>query len=100
MKKTIWKFELEIGDNQKLELPIGAEILTVHTQNEIPCLWALVDPDADQETRHFEVYGTGHPVRYDSNRAKPKLGIDRIYIGTFQLHNGILVFHVFEYTGV
>ena len=93
MKKTIWKFELEIGDNQKLEMPIGAEILSVQTQNETPCLWALVDPDADQETRHFEVYRTGHPVHYD-------MGISRNYIGTFQLQSGLLVLHVFEYVGV
>ncbi len=74
-------------------MPIGAKILTVQTQNDIPCLWALVDPQAETEGRNIEIFGTGHPVLSD-------LGTAREYIGTFQMHNGTLVFHVFEYTGV
>lgn len=93
MKKSIWKFGLETTDNQEIEMPIGAEILTVQTQHEQPCLWALVHPSAEKEIRHFEVFGTGHEVSYPT-------GTDRKYIGTYQLHGGSLVFHVFEYTGV
>lgn len=93
MEKTIWKFELITTDKQTIEMPIGAEILTVQTQNETPCLWALCDPTVQKEMRSFEVFGTGHPVRYD-------MGVDRAYIGTYQLQGGSLVFHVFEYTGV
>ena len=93
MNKTIWKFELETTDNQTLKMPVGAEILTVQTQSDKPCLWALVDPNAEKEGRFIEIFGTGHPVGYD-------MGIDRKYIGTYQLHGGSLVFHVFEYTGV
>jgi hypothetical protein len=93
MKKVIWKFELETTDNQEIEMPIGAEILTMQTQNEIPCIWALVDPKAEKETRTFEIFGTGHPIYYD-------MGVSRNYISTYQLHGGTLVFHVFEYTGI
>lgn len=92
MNREIWKFELKTTDNQKIEMPVGAEILTVQTQNETPCLWALVDPNADKETRCFEVFGTGHSVNYD-------VGVARNYIGTYQLHDGSLVYHFFEYTG-
>ena len=91
MKKTIWKFELEIADKQTIEMPVNAEILTVQTQNEIPCLWALVDPDDPKEDRVIKIFGTGHPIVYDA-------GVDRKYIGTYQLRGGSLVFHVFEYT--
>jgi hypothetical protein len=62
MKKVIWKFELEPTDNQEIEMPKGAEILTAQNQVGIPCLWALVDPTAEKETRTFEVVGTGHPI--------------------------------------
>ncbi len=93
MKKTIWKFQLELTDNQKIELPVGAEILTVQTQNETPWFWALVDPSAEREIRTFEVFGTGHPIHYD-------MGIDRNYIGTYQVSDPNYVFHVFEHTGV
>ena len=93
MKKTIWKFELETTDKQTLKMPVGAKILTVQTQNEKPCLWALVDPNAEKEDRFIEVFGTGHPIGCD-------MGVDRKYISTYQLRGGSLVFHVFEYTGV
>ena len=89
MEKTIWKFELETTDNQKLEMPVNAEILNMQTQSETLCLWALVDPAAPKETRYFEVFGTGCPLRYD-------MGVSRTYIGTYQLNDGALVFHVFE----
>lgn len=52
------------------------------------CVWALVDPDVEIETRYFEVYGTGHPI--------PDDGKFRNYIGTCQFMQGCLVFHVFE----
>lgn len=95
MNKTIWKFELETTDNQKIQMPVGAEILTVQTQNETPCLWALVDPNEAKEDRFIEIFGTGHPIGYDMD-----VDVDRKYISTYQLHGGSLVFHVFEYTGV
>lgn len=90
MKETIWKFELETTDNQFIEIPKGAQLLAVQTQSDKPCLWALVDPNAEKEKRCFEVFGTGHVI--NSN--------NREYIGTYQLNGGNLVFHVFEYTGV
>ena len=93
MNKTIWKFQLETIDNQTLKMPVGAEILTVQTQFEKPCLWALVDPNAEKEDRFIEIFVTGHAVSYD-------VSVEMKYIGTYQLHGGSLVFHVFEYTGV
>jgi len=87
MNKRVWKFVLD-PNNTKIVMPVGAEVLTVQSQNNEACLWALVDPDSERETRVFDVYGTGHNIRYD-------IGIDRKYIATFQLNDG-LVFHVFE----
>jgi len=84
--KTIWKFQFEVDDNIEIEMPMGAEILTVGIQHGIPCLWALVDTEKDKIKRKFELYGTGHPV---SERHKK-------YIGTFQTREGYLVFHLFE----
>jgi hypothetical protein len=84
MDKTIWKFPLT--PDCALSMPVGSIILTVQVQEQIPCLWALVDPAAPHERRCFRTYGTGHPVADDSGE----------YIGTFQLNGGVLVFHVFE----
>lgn len=99
MEKTIWKFELETKDNQIVKMPINAKILTIQTQFDKPCLWALVDPNADKEDRFIKTFGTGHSVKY--NKCSPMLGAEELdefikYIGTYQLHNGSLVFHAFE----
>jgi len=94
MIKTIWKYPLKATDSQNISMPKGSQILTVQTQFDVPCLWALVDPaEKNTEARLIETFGTGHDLHYD-------MGASREYIGTFQLHEGQLVFHVFEYTGI
>lgn len=55
MKKTIWKFTLEVKDIQTLDMPKGAEILTVQFQETHGQLWALVDPNAEMEERDFAI---------------------------------------------
>jgi len=87
MAKTIWKYPLRTIDGQDLSMPIGAEILTVQIQYDIPCLWAVVDDARPKEDRHIEIYGTGHEMRPLTSRK---------YIGTYQLTFEGLVFHVFE----
>ncbi len=85
--KEIWKFELEFYST--FQLPKGAEILTVQLQKDKPCIWVLVDTERELEERHFETFGTGHEISY-------KKGVSKIYVGTYQIANGSLVFHVFE----
>jgi len=87
--ETIWKFELKLTDKQFINLPKGAELLSVQNQNERACLWGLVKPNEEKEERCFEIFGTGHEIHSD-------MGVDRKYIGTFQMQNGGLVFHLFE----
>ena len=94
MEKAIWKFStIENGFQGKFEInmPQGSEILTVQTdqKDNSPCIWALVDPEKELETRHFELFGTGHPVPYD-------MGVERKYIGTYQYQKGEFVGHIFE----
>lgn len=86
--KTIYKYPLPIEDVVSIDMPVGAEVLTVQMQRGEPQLWALVPIDtwAPKERRLFRVAGTGHPIGSKVRR----------YIGTFQLLNGDLVFHVFE----
>ncbi|GAI73877.1 unnamed protein product [marine sediment metagenome] len=49
----------------------------------------MVDSEIEKETRHFRLSGTGHPLGDDYLRIIN-------YIGTFQIENGALVFHLFE----
>lgn len=84
--KTIWKFPLKVDDAQSVRMPTGATILSVQVQHDQVCLWALVEPDNGAQLREIIIYGTGHEISRSVGR----------FIGTFQLHFGSLVFHVFE----
>lgn len=89
--KTIYKYQLKSTDRQGIELPEGFEILTVQTQNDIPCLWVLHDLEPKKMVlTEIEIFGTGHDVYHIDGKTERK------YIGTFQLHGGGLIFHVFH----
>jgi len=85
--KTIYKYPVSLTDEFILDLPKDAKILTVQMQHGKPQLWVLVDPENYTVERKFRLAGTGHSV--------PTGAI--WYINTFQLDNGSLVFHLFEY---
>lgn len=85
--EKIYKYHIEVTDEQQVSLPKGAQILTVQTQQEQPCIWVLVDPQMPTELVTIRVHGTGHDVP-DSDNLK--------YIGTFQMMGGGLVFHTFR----
>jgi hypothetical protein len=82
---TIWKFPLTAEDIQHIEAPEINRPLAVQTQNGMPQLWMLVDPESRRRRIKVRTFGTGHP------------GItqDMDYVGTYQLSGGALVFHVF-----
>ena len=82
--RTIWKFELK-APACSIEMPAGAAILTVQTQNNRPVLWAEVDPSVKSIKRKFLTVPTG--AEFDIEPAH--------YVGTFQLHGGVLIFHVY-----
>ena len=81
----VWKSPLEVTDSQVLELPAGAQLLSVQVQHGSPQIWALVDPSLYTEPRQIRIVGTGHSAA-DVGR----------FIDTFQVQGGSLVFHVFE----
>jgi hypothetical protein len=89
MKQQIWKFKIDPGKVMVIEMPVKSEILCVQMQNNEPHIWVLVSPESEKEERYFELYGTGHDIYSD-------MGMDRKYIGTFQIQNEGLVFHLFE----
>lgn len=79
--KTIYKYTV-VGRN-KIEMPIGATILSVNMQGKDYCMWALVDTERSTESRYFEVVGTGWEL--DDNMS---------YIGTFFADD--FVWHIME----
>jgi hypothetical protein len=81
--KRIYKYELK--DGRGVEMPIGAKVLTIQTQNGLPYIWALVDTDVECDFRYFTIVGTGHDF--------PEAD-DFTYINTIQ--DGPFVWHIFE----
>jgi len=87
---TIWKWNLQFHSDLSttcvLDMPQYAQVLTLQRQGLDLCLWAHVDTTAPLCKRKFTIYGTGTPMLEDPGW----------YVGTFQLHEGLLVYHVFE----
>ena len=82
----ILKFTLNNLDLQTIDVPAGAELMTVQMQEGQPRLWALCDENAPVRPRRIAMYGTGHPINKHPG----------IYIATFQVDCGALVFHAFD----
>jgi hypothetical protein len=100
MKRVIYKFGVSAALEQaidkgaregcfELQMPAGAKVLCVQSQKGDPQIWALCDKKADLEARKFLVVGTG--LEFDPRGYS--------YVGTFQVHGGELVFHLFEWVG-
>lgn len=88
MSLTIWKFPLALERAQDIEMPAGAEILSIGNQRETICLWARVETEkTNKETRRFVIVGTGHGA---PDAVGSKL------IGVVMMQGGDLIFHVFE----
>lgn len=85
--KAIWKYEMHILEEFTIEMPVGAEVLSVQVQDGLPYIWALVEPENERASRMFSLRGTGHP-------AGDLCGVK--FIGTFQMRGGMLVFHLFD----
>ena len=86
--KTIWKFPIAITDDQFIEMPKTASILTCQMQFGCPVVWALVETDSEMTKRNLVVLGTGNPCPDDVE--------ELAYVSTIQQHGGSLVWHVFE----
>lgn len=86
--KTVYKYKLETVTAQVIELPKGAEVLSVKNQHEEICLYAKVDTE-EKELQIITVliFGTGHNIPPGANEAK--------YVDTVSLQGGMLMFHVF-----
>jgi len=66
-------------------IPQGVRFLTVQAQDGVPCVWGAVDENTAAKPVYFYSYATGEEIpEYPGT-----------YLGTFQLMDGALVYHVF-----
>lgn len=81
---TVWKYPIEITDEQEIEMPSGAIILHAGLDpTGQPCVWAQLDPNRPLERRKIYVAGTGGPMSWYHD-----------HISTFV--DGSFVWHVFS----
>lgn len=88
--RTIYKYPLNVTDDQVISLPAGARILSAANVGGWLVLYALVTTDnsVKLEPHVIRIYGTGNPYYEVSNEQR--------FIGTVITHGGALVWHVFE----
>lgn len=89
MTKQIWKFE--IPTNGRVNVPKGAEVLSVGEQDNKIYVWVVCNP-IEKETMEleFEVFGTGHDI---PTHLRPE---EHRFLGTVYFKKEPLVFHVFQ----
>jgi hypothetical protein len=83
----IYKYPFEIKDEFIIEMPYDSKILNAFCQNDIPCMWALVNPQRKLQKRKFTIIGTGHPIEETYNLE---------HISTFSQSDGKFIWHLFE----
>ena len=81
---TIYKYPLNMLDEQTIIIPENHKILCVHMQGQTPCMWAMVDPNKTNISLKILVYGTGTPI------VDPEM---LSYISSIQI--GFFVWHIF-----
>jgi hypothetical protein len=88
-KRVIYKYPLELQGLNIIEMPKGAEILSIQEQLATITIWAILNPDEEtKEKRFFEIYGTGQPFPVNRNYN---------WLATCVMKTGF-VWHVFETT--
>lgn len=87
--RTIYKYPLELTDNQLLTLPSSARPLSVQLQGDQLCLWAEVNTGVGGlKDAVISIVGTGHEI--------PRGAVH--YLGTVQ--QAAFVWHVYASTAM
>ena len=86
--KRIYKYPIEIRDEQTISVPKDSKILAIQTQNEQLVVYALVDINQkEMQTIEIRIFGTGHDL--DINMTS------WTYLGTVMTYHDKLVWHIF-----
>lgn len=82
---TIHKFPLKPHVYQQtIEIPSRFQIVSLQLQDEIPCLWAMVETEYPLIVLWVHAYQTGETIPHR---------LEKAYVGTYQLDG--YVYHVF-----
>ena len=86
--KKIFKYPIEIVDEQVLVLPLGARVLSAIAQGDDLVVYALVEPTVEfKKNVEIRIVGTGHDVTFDLQKFK--------FLNSISTWSGRLIWHVF-----
>ena len=86
--KKIFKYPIEIVDEQVLVLPLGARVLSAIAQGDDLVVYALVEPTVEfKKNVEIRIVGTGHDVTFDLQKFK--------FLNSISTWGGRLIWHVF-----
>lgn len=88
--RTVWKYQLQEGSHNVLEVPKGARFLSIVKQLDQPVLYALVNPK-ESEVEHWGIsaVGTGQPLPDDMESRWE-------FLSTVVTFEGTLVWHCWK----
>ena len=86
--KKIFKYQLDIVDEQYIDLPVGSEAISVVNQHDVVMLYVKVDDEAEATSKvKFLIKGTGHDLDFKEEEYR--------FLGTVVTLGGMYVWHVF-----
>ena len=97
--KTVWKYQIQLGLKKNfeedlsewtVEIPKGAQILSIQAQFGQPVFWALIDTEAELIKRKFRIFSTGEKIPVGTMYGK------YVHHGTLQIEGGRWAWHLFE----
>lgn len=92
---TIHKFPVKVTELFKQVMPEGAKFLHVQDQGlNGPQMWFKVDTTKRDRVYDFGVFGTGHDMEKGPDETVNRMSAAP-HLGTFSMHGGALVFHLF-----
>ena len=90
--KSIYKYLIPFENDVFIMVPAGSRFLSLEMVRDMPVVYFVVDPkEKKMEKYSFKVYGTGWNI---SNEDWKDLCDNWWDIGTIQMMEGILVWHV------
>ena len=81
--RTVFKYPLSTNREFTIELPLGARLLHIGLQENMPTLWAEVDKNSSLERRTFFCIGTGYDIPDNAS-----------YVGTIE-QSGYYMWHYY-----
>jgi hypothetical protein len=86
--KTIYKYMVTFGDKTEFSAPSDFKALSLQMQNGVPCIWAIVDTQAEMKTYTVYCLNTGETMLLG-------MILNSQYLGTVVLPREGLVKHFY-----